>query len=277
MSYRLIESAPDGDIYMGERALTSESVKDILRESHSVFTTFKIPIANKALQRHLKRLENNAKAMSLPFDWRLEALEKWLLEALSTNFTFPCVIRLTALGNAQKGSQKSEIKISSRPLPIFSSQGLSLKSVQYEKPFPTIKYGRLSESFALRDHAQSHGADDALWINLKGHVTESTTANIWGIKTLNNHVTLYTPDSEIDGCLPGITREQIMEHAEALGIPVVIGSISLEEALSMDALFLSNAVIGLTQVRSLNDTFFTWSEASNTLYKAILNKLENLI
>ncbi len=245
----------------------------ILEDSHSVFTTFRWPLTPVGLLAHLHRLQQNARTLEFGLETDLNRLVINLTALMTqasplTKKNWGPVIRLTVMDSLKTETQ-AQMLVSSRPLPDIPVLGSRLKTVVFEKLFPTVKYGRLAKAFSLRDEVQTQGFDDALWQNTQGLVTESTTANVWGV----SQGTLYTPDPEANGCLPGITREQIIKQAKGLNIPVVIASVSLEQLKALDACFLSNAVMGVQKVTVLDSHLFAWSSSSRQVYQCLQEKL----
>jgi branched-subunit amino acid aminotransferase/4-amino-4-deoxychorismate lyase len=117
-----------------------------------------------------------------------------------------------------------------RPLNSFTH----LKSIRYE----------LFRNALLE--AQSKGFDEALLLNHRGHVVETATANIFWVKGK----VLYTP-SQACGCLNGITKGRALSLARQLGLKIRKGKFSLKHLLGADAVFLSNAVMGIKPVSRL--------------------------
>ncbi len=103
----------------------------------------------------------------------------------------------------------------------------------------SLNYGDLILS--LRD-SKLRGYDDCIFFNEKGYVCETSIANIFIIK--NNR--LFTPKSS-NGLLPGIVRKFIIENFD-----VVEGKVSIDDLVFADAVFLTNSLVGLVKVNSIN-------------------------
>jgi branched-chain amino acid aminotransferase len=91
--------------------------------------------------------------------------------------------------------------------------------------------------------AKEKGLDDMLISNNEGGILESTSANLF---VVSNGV-LYTPRLE-DGCLAGTMRMQIINLAIKNGIKVYECSITPQNLLVADEIFLTNAIKGITWV-----------------------------
>ena len=91
------------------------------------------------------------------------------------------------------------------------------------------------------------GADEAIMLNDRGFVCEGSTSNVFIVK--NN--SLVTPDEQ-SGCLPGITREVVMETASAMGMVVEQREVQLKELVAADEAFLTNSLLGLMPLREID-------------------------
>ncbi|MEE9401154.1 MAG: aminotransferase class IV, partial [Dehalococcoidia bacterium] len=74
----------------------------------------------------------------------------------------------------------------------------------------------------------------------RGFLCEGSTSNVF-LVTGNS---LVTPDEE-SGCLPGVTRQAVIELASELGIGVVQREVQIEELLRADEAFVTNSLLEL--------------------------------
>lgn len=100
-----------------------------------------------------------------------------------------------------------------------------------------------------RAEADAAGADEAIFANEAGYLTEGTSGNLFWIKS--SHV--YTAPVGA-GLLPGITRRLIMELALSMGLGCYEKALHLEEASQVDGMFLTLTSQGITVVASFNGT-----------------------
>ncbi|MGJ8656198.1 MAG: aminotransferase class IV [Akkermansiaceae bacterium] len=106
-----------------------------------------------------------------------------------------------------------------------------------------VKCGSYAENILALREAQLAGADEVVFLNTRDEVAETATANIFIVKD----GVVVTPGLE-SGCLPGVTRELVIQRARSAGLRVVEGVIYLEELLDADEVFLTNASIGVQAV-----------------------------
>ena len=103
-------------------------------------------------------------------------------------------------------------------------------------------------SLLAKTEATLAGFDEAIILNQDGHVSEGSGENVFMVSGGK----LHTPRIE-DNVLPGITRETIIQLAQAeLGIEVVERSIDRSELYLCDEVFLSGTAAHLTPVVELD-------------------------
>ena len=83
-------------------------------------------------------------------------------------------------------------------------------------------------------------------MNEHGRIAECTSANIFAV--FGNEV-LTPPLSE--GCLPGITREVILHEIRLPGIGIHERSLSIDDLLAADEVFITSSTRDLLAVREL--------------------------
>jgi len=87
--------------------------------------------------------------------------------------------------------------------------------------------------WAFFSEAVRRGFDDALILNTKGFIAEASRSNIFFV----NKNRLFTPSLEC-GCLPGITRQAVIDIAERAGIKVIEGKFTLIDLYKAEKLSL---------------------------------------
>lgn len=95
--------------------------------------------------------------------------------------------------------------------------------------------------------AARRGFDDALLLNIEGHVAEAAVANIFVVKDRR----LRTND-ENSSILMGITRDSILQLAVAEGFQVEVGTITVDDLLSADEVFLCGTAIEILPVAEVD-------------------------
>ncbi len=125
---------------------------------------------------------------------------------------------------------------------VVSSIGRNSRSpVTYMKSANTI------ESMLARLEARRAGTEEVLFHNQKGLITEAAGSNFFIVRD----GALVTSSYEA-GILPGVTRVLVLERAARLGIPVCETTVKLKDVLSADEAFLTNSLIEVMPVASVN-------------------------
>jgi branched-chain amino acid aminotransferase len=131
-------------------------------------------------------------------------------------------------------------------------QGLDLVTVSVRRPPPDVLDPRvkslnyLNNVLAKRE-ARMRGADEALVLNVHGHVAEAAVANVFCARDGG----LWTPPGT-DGALEGITRRTILELAADLGIAAGERTLGRFDLFAAEEAFLTGSGAGLVPVRSLD-------------------------
>jgi len=99
--------------------------------------------------------------------------------------------------------------------------------------------------------AEKRGFADALMLDWRGYVAEATGANVFFVQ----NGALHTP--RVDHILNGITRQTVIEMAQARGVEVVVRDILPEELGDFSECFLTGSAAEVTPVGQVGDYRFT--------------------
>lgn len=111
---------------------------------------------------------------------------------------------------------------------------------------PSVKSGNYLNNVLAIKQAREAGAYDAVMLNTKGYVTESTSANIWMVLGES----IITPPLEA-GLLGGITRQKVMELGKAQGFDIKEQNFTVDTLKSANEVFITSStreVLPVTQV-----------------------------
>lgn len=117
-------------------------------------------------------------------------------------------------------------------LQIVDIQRNSLKALP-----PYLKTGNFLNNILAFIEAKNEGADEAIMCNAQGNIAEATMANIFMIKGGK----VFTPPNET-GILPGITKALILDICKTEGLPFEARSITPQELMNADELFISSTI-----------------------------------
>jgi len=110
-------------------------------------------------------------------------------------------------------------------------------------PIKSLDYAIFRER--LRQ-ARAAGFDEALLVNRKNELVEGSRTNIFLVK--DN--CLFTPPVT-SGCLPGVTRQMVLERARRLKLRCAAKTLSARDLFEADEAFLTNALIGIMPLTRL--------------------------
>jgi branched-chain amino acid aminotransferase len=215
------------------------------------------------LDAHIQRLIGSAEALGLSRDLQAEPLADAVQRTVKENDLLEARIRLTITGGdlsllaaAADGAppeHRPSIMIhATAPTAYpeaFLTEGVTI-AVADSRANPldplaghkTLSYwGRLRELTL----AASRGAAESLWLTVSNHLASGSVSNVLLIKD-GTILSPFARGEEVDGALPapvlpGTTRAEIFEIAEANGIPVKRKMLSIEDALSADEVILTNS------------------------------------
>ena len=110
-------------------------------------------------------------------------------------------------------------------------------------PLAGLKCASYAENLIALDHARRLGFDEPIFSNTVGHLCEAATANLFVVIDGK----LFTPPLAA-GCLPGITREVVIELATELEIPCEERNLAPAELPLAEELFLTSSLSGVTRL-----------------------------
>ena len=130
-------------------------------------------------------------------------------------------------------------------------------------PLAGLKCASYAENLLALEHAARLGFGETLFLNTAGRLCEAATSNIFIVANGG----LRTP-APASGCLPGITREVVLELAELAGIPCQECDLSTSDLHAADEVFLTSSMRGLVEVSRFEQRSFPPGQVTNTLREA---------
>lgn len=240
-----------------------------------------------ALDRHLKRLQQSAKAMmfeNIPSsDW----IKEKIFATLSANGMKDNVhIRLTLTRGEKITSGMSPafntsgcclIIIAEWKPPVYPIDGIRLITSAVRRNPPQcvdskIHHNNLINNILAKIQANLSGVDDAVMLDINGFVAETNATNIFMIRNKS----VYTPFA--DSCLPGITRKIVIELCEENNISIAEKNISIVELYNADEVFTTGTMGEISPVLEIdgrkieNKTEFSIVDKIKILFS---NKIES--
>lgn len=133
-----------------------------------------------------------------------------------------------------------------RPIPARFSITASPYRVNTHSPLVGVKSCNYLENLLGIEEARSRGFHEALRINHNGHLTGGCMSNVFWLKQGR----LWTPHLDT-GCLPGTTREYIIENLECEETRQPMDTLG-----TADSIFMTSAGLGVVRVHDLDNRPF---------------------
>lgn len=202
------------------------------------------------LDRHLLRLYGAAAALEFANMPPLEVVSEQVHCTLRKSALADSYLRITVTrgsGGVGLGPPMSAPTVVIAALPAPAEDGDTIDAVLIGRRLPRATAKSTSWQHAVLDRrlVGRRGADEGIYVSGAGRVLESVTGNVFVVKDEQ----LLTP--LVSECLPGITRARILELARDAHIAAREDAIDVSQLFDADAVFLTNAVRGLRQVRAV--------------------------
>jgi branched-chain amino acid aminotransferase len=250
-------------VFHSDRLLPIEQVRlspgqSGLMSGWGLFTTIRIVEGIPfAFERHWKRLRRDAERTHCPFAFEEEAVRLRLLEVLRANQVQEGCARIYMVYN-HEGLWRSDetlpevdLVICSAGLPSYRELArLTLREHgrHAASPLAGVKVTSwLNNSWNLHE-AHHLGFDEVVLLNERGEVAECTAANIFCVREGR----VLTPPLA-SGCLPGITREVLLEIGTGAGISVEEQTLVPEDLYTSEEVFISSTNRNLLPVSVIKD------------------------
>jgi branched-subunit amino acid aminotransferase/4-amino-4-deoxychorismate lyase len=131
--------------------------------------------------------------------------------------------------------------------PVYSDDGIEVITASTRRNTPScldskIHHNNLLNNILASIEANVAGVDSAIMLDLQGFISETNDTNLFLVR---NGV-VCTPHA--DACLPGLTRQMILDICTDESIPAMERNLSLTELYSADEAFTSGTMGELTPV-----------------------------
>lgn len=210
-----------------------------------------------ALGAHLERLQHSAHTMAFAAVPDSDEIRAAIFATLEANgMTDDTHIRLTLTrgekitsGMNPKLNQSgcSLIVLAEWKPPIYSDDGIRVVTSAIRRNTPQcvdskIHHNNLINNILAAIDANVAGVDSAVMLDVHGFISETNDTNIF----MARGGELLTPFA--DACLPGLTRQMILDIAREEGIPAREKNLSLTELYTADEAFTTGTMGELTPI-----------------------------
>ena len=222
----------------------------------AVFETMKVTGGRAfALTRHLRRLSSSAAGLGLPAPDD-DAVRDAITEVLGQP-EVPGTARVRVTyggGRGPMGSARSDapthLSVVAADAPTWSPTAAvaTVPWVRNERSAVAgLKTTSYAENVVALERARAAGASEALLANTRGELCEGTGSNVFVV--LGGR--LLTPPLD-SGCLPGITRELVLEWCRLDGLTVAEAPVPWSELDRVEEMFLTSSTRDVQPVHAID-------------------------
>lgn len=218
-------------------------------------------------EEHYERLRKSAEAMHMPFHYSTEEMVESTYKLLEINNLSNAYIRPLVICSPNMSlskGQKSYLVIEAWNWDNgYLANKLRIMTSSFQRPNPKAfkieakVSGHYVNSILACQEAKDKGFDEALVLDEKGNVAESSGANVFYEKDGK----LYTPQK--GNILPGITRATVFEICNQLGISYQEKLFTPQEMQGADAAFFCGTAAEIVALESLDNIPFrmNWEDS----------------
>jgi branched-chain amino acid aminotransferase len=212
-----------------------------------------------AFERHWERLHRDAVRMHVPFPADRETFRASLLRLVEANSAWNATLRVVVVrnrGGLFEGPDQTRefdiIAFTTELNPWGDQVRLAVKphGRHAQNEFAGTKVLSWAQNLTWYEEAHRRGFDEVVLLNERGEVCECTSANIFAAK--GNEV--LTPPLN-SGCLPGVTRELLLEEIHVPGISAAEKTLLPRDLEQADQVFITSTTrdfLAVEQIEGLN-------------------------
>ena len=218
------------------------------------------------LEKHTDRLFFSAQRMGIDVPYSKDEINKAHEETIKKmnikyGYVRPVIWRGSEMMAISAQKNKINVAVATWEWPSYFTKedrlkGISLQTAVWKRPPPDCiptdtKAAGLYMICTLSKHeAEKNGYTDALMLDYKGRVSESTGSNIFLV--INGEIHTPVPDCFLNG----ITRQAVIEIAKNEGINVIERDIYPDEISKAEEIFLTGSAVEVTPVGKIDNQNF---------------------
>jgi branched-chain amino acid aminotransferase len=197
-----------------------------------------------AFERHWERMQRDAAKVHVPFPADPSELKSQLLRLVEANSAFNSTLRVMVVRNRGGMFEGPDLERDFDVLAFTKDQNPWGNSVRLaikpharhsENEFSGCKILSWSQNLSWYEEARHRGFDEMVLLNERGEVSECTSANIFAATGGE----VYTPPLD-SGCLPGVTRELLLDVVRVPGIKVIERALKPPDLERADQVFITS-------------------------------------
>ena len=236
------------------------------------------------LEEHTDRLFHSAERMGMTIPYSKEELnfaQEETVKKMNIKYGYvrPVAWRGSEMMAVSAQKNKINVAVATWEWPSYFSKedrlkGIALQTAIWRRPSPdTIptdaKAAGLYMICTLSKHeAEKNGYSDALMLDYKGRVSESTGSNIFFV--MNGEIHTPIPDCFLNG----ITRKTVIDLAKSQNINVVEREIYPDEIKNADEIFLTGSAVEVTPVGKIDDQTFNVGDITKSISELYMQTVD---
>ena len=236
------------------------------------------------LEKHTDRLFFSAQRMGIDVPYSKDEINSAQVETIKKmnikyGYVRPVIWRGSEMMAISAQKNKINVAVATWEWPSYFTKedrlkGISLQTAVWKRPPPDCiptdtKAAGLYMICTLSKHeAEKNGYTDALMLDYKGRVSESTGSNIFLV--INGEIHTPVPDCFLNG----ITRQAVIEIAKNEGINVIERDIYPDEISKAEEIFLTGSAVEVTPVGKIDNQNFKVGDITTKISSLYMKEVD---
>ena len=236
------------------------------------------------LEKHTDRLFFSAKRMGIDIPYSKDEINiahEETIKKMNIKYGYvrPVIWRGSEMMAISAQKNKINVAVATWEWPSYFTKedrlkGISLQTAVWKRPPPDCiptdtKAAGLYMICTLSKHeAEKNGFTDALMLDYKGRVSESTGSNIFLV--INGEIHTPVPDCFLNG----ITRQAVIEIAKNEGINVIERDIYPDEISKAEEIFLTGSAVEVTPVGKIDNQNFKVGDITTKISSLYMKEVD---
>ena len=236
------------------------------------------------LEEHTQRLFHSAKIMDMKIPYTIEQINSATVslvknQNIQNGYIRPFVWRGSEMMGVSAQNTKINVAIAIWDWPAYFDPKLKLNGIklniskwqrppQNSSPWDSKAAGLYMICTLSKHDAEKNGYTDALMLDYKGRVAESTGANIFFV--IGGEIHTPVPDCFLNG----ITRQTVIDLAQKQGIKVIEREIYPDEIKNAKEIFLTGSAVEVTPVGKINDQTFKVGDITSKILNSYMKEVD---
>jgi branched-chain amino acid aminotransferase len=221
------------------------------------------------LERHLNRLKNSASIVKLELWMSEDEIKSEILKLMRANNVIEGNIKIVFNYNNSKNTSLLYFIKHYYPSEEQYERGVPTILCFLERNNPNAKIINTQLKKITDEKMKNEGAYEAILVDRNDNITEGSRSNIFMVR---DNAVITAP---LEGVLPGITREIIIEICKTEGIEYKEEKINYHDIDKLEGLFITGTSPKVLPISKIND--FIFSSSTNIIVQNIMRAYNRII